>query len=631
LTDRLRKNNLYSKNQSADPVFCQRVIPLGIWVLVGTILLLLAFFSSNTYIRLSGLGVVLAGGLYLFFFRVLILENKFKKIQQENLNRFTLFERLEEATSSFLDRKNKEKLTSFLLDFFSHLLHTKTFLLFLRDEKGYKLFDLIPENAEIKKKTIKTDEPLISFLKRQPDALIFDLGEENAVKEHDKRCLPSGLKGVELKSALPLKAGDDLIGFVLFSSNTPGSPGPGSGVSDEKQKLLNLVAGRLLWLEGIRGLKLKLQRKRKEYLDKLSQGKISDSLVEAGVKRKIFDLHSLFQSANQLYLSLDQNRLFFNFTQTLQRQLSARSVLIFLPEEKGKGLKARYSKGVDFLQYSELRLEEEDPLYKKFKGEQTTFYLYQLIEEFQGNELLARTIGQGFQVCFPLNLLDNQLGLVFLSGRSEGIRYKEEDFLILSFLSDVLNVSLKNITQYKILEELSYTDSLSGLYNNRYFCKRLNEEIFRAKRYQRKLALVIFDIDEFKIYNDSFGHQSGDQIIRQLGELIVKVVRSIDVVCRYGGDEFCVIMPETDQEECLKFIERLRKHILHHSFKNEFLQLEHHLTLSAGAAIYPQHARTSERLIYCADMVLLKAKSSGKNKAFMYNGEDVNLKSTVPF
>jgi diguanylate cyclase (GGDEF)-like protein len=629
LTDQLRKNIRYSRNQCAATIFCQRVIPPGIWILPGAVLLLLAFFSSNTYVKLSGLGVVLAGGIYLFFFRVLSLESRFKKIHQENLNHFTLLERFEEASSSFIDRKNKEKLTSFLLDFFSRLLHTKTILLFLRDKKGYKLFDLTPENAGIKNRTIKTDEPLISFLKRQPDTLIFDLGEENALKEQEDRCLPSGLRGFELKSALSLRTGDELIGFVLFSPNPPETPG--SGVSDEEQKLLNLMAGRLVWLEEIRGLKLKLQRKRKEYFDKLSLGKISDSLVEAGVKRKIFDLHSLFQAANQLYLSLDQNRLFFNFTQTLQRQLSARSVLIFLPDEKSKSLKARYSKGVDFLQYSELYLEEENPLYGKIKREQTTFYLYQLMEEFQGNELLTQTISQGFQVCFPLNLLDNQLGLVFLGGKSEGIRYREEDFLILSFLSNVLNVSLKNITQYKTLEELSYTDSLSGLYNHRYFCKRLNEEIFRAKRYQRKLALVIFDIDEFKIYNDSFGHQSGDQIISQLGELIVKTVRSIDVVCRYGGDEFCVIMPETDQEECLKFIERLRKHMLHHSFKNEFLQLEHHLTLSAGAAIYPQHARTAERLIYCADMVLLNAKGSGKNKAFMYNGEDVDLKNRVPF
>jgi len=140
---------------------------------------------------------------------------------------------------------------------------------------------------------------------------------------------------------------------------------------------------------------------------------------------------------------------------------------------------------------------------------------------------------------------------------------------------------------------------------------------------------VIFDIDEFKNYNDSYGHQSGDKIIQQLGELILKVVRSIDIVCRYGGDEFCVIMPETDQEECLKFIERLRKSIQHHPFRDEFLQMEHQLTVSAGAAIYPQHARTVEKLVYSADMALLNAKNSGKNKVLVFSGEETSLKDAL--
>jgi len=619
LTERFGERDFYSKILPEGPNFGQRGILLGFWALVCVILLLLAFFSSNPYLKFSGLVGVLATFFYFFFFKALVLDNKFKKLQKESLNRFSLLERLEEASLSFRAGKNKDKFVSFLIDFFSQLFQTQTFFLFLREENTYRLFDLSNKNVGFKKRAIRTDEPLITFLKRRSDPLIFNLGEQ----EEDFAQLSAGFKEIKLQSVVPLKAEDDLIGLVLFSSGK-------LKLSEEEQRLVNLVSKRLFWLEEIRKLKRKFQEKRKEYLNKLGQEKVSDSLREVEVKRKIFDLHSLFQVANQLYLSLDQNRLLFNFIQTLQRQLSAKSVLIFLPEAGGKSLRARYSKGVDFLQFSEMSLVEKDPLYRKFKGEQPPFYLYQIIEEYPKNELLARFIGQGFQICYPLNLPDGQLGLVFLGGRTEGLRYKEEDFLILNFLCDVLKVSLKNITQYKKLEELSYTDSLSGLYNYRYFCKRLSEEIFRAKRYQRKLALVIFDIDEFKIYNDSFGHQSGDQVIRQSGEMILKVVRSIDVVCRYGGDEFCVIMPETDVEECLKFIERLRKHIQHHTFKDEFLQLKHHLTLSAGAAIYPQHARSSERLIYYADMALLKAKSSGKNKAFMYSGEEVSLKGAVP-
>ncbi len=388
------------------------------------------------------------------------------------------------------------------------------------------------------------------------------------------------------------------------------------------------MSHRIIRIGQFRELKIKFQEKKPEFVDKSGQERSPDT-SEAEEKRRIFDLYSLFQAANQIYLSPDQNRLFFNFAQNLQKQLNTKSVLLLLPEPGGKQLKAKYSKGIDFLQFSELSLEDGDPLYEKFKEKESVFQLYQLLEEYQGNEFLARLISQGFQICFPLFLPNDKLGLVLIGGSTEGIRYNQEVFLILNFLSNVLSVSLKNITQYKKLEELSYTDSLSGLYNHRYFVKRLSEEIFRAKRYQRKLAFVIFDIDEFKIYNDSFGHQSGDQIIRQLGELILKVVRSIDVVCRYGGDEFCIIMPETDQEECLKFIERLRKSIQHHPFVDEFLQMEHHLTVSAGAAIYPQHARTPEKLIYGADMALLNAKNSGKNKTLVYSGEEVSLKNTV--
>jgi diguanylate cyclase (GGDEF)-like protein len=170
---------------------------------------------------------------------------------------------------------------------------------------------------------------------------------------------------------------------------------------------------------------------------------------------------------------------------------------------------------------------------------------------------------------------------------------------------------------------------MTGLYNYRYFYKRFTEEVFRAKRFSRKLALVIFDIDDFKIYNDTYGHQAGDFLLKQLGELLSLTVRSIDVVSRYGGDEFCVIMPESDQDECFKFMERLRKAIMSYSFKDESVGQEHNVTVSLGGAIYPHDARTVDRIIYCADMALLKAKSLERNKSVMYGEQMVTSKQPV--
>ncbi|MFQ6116007.1 MAG: GGDEF domain-containing protein, partial [bacterium] len=222
-----------------------------------------------------------------------------------------------------------------------------------------------------------------------------------------------------------------------------------------------------------------------------------------------------------------------------------------------------------------------------------------------------------------------RFGLVLLGEKSDGSKYRDIELQILAILASMVGITCKNIKHYRTIEELSYTDSMTGLYNYRYFYKRLTEEIFRAKRFSRKLALVIFDIDDFKIYNDTYGHQAGDQVLRQLGELLSLSVRSIDIISRYGGEEFCVIMPESDQDECFKFMERLRKTIMNYSFKDENVGYEHNITVSLGGAIYPHDARTVDHIIYCADMALLKAKSFGRNKAIMYNEPTVTVKEHV--
>ncbi|HVP35678.1 MAG TPA: GGDEF domain-containing protein [Terriglobales bacterium] len=615
--EKLQANDQFTVDQKGGSDAVRKVLSWGLGGTIYVILLLLSFFSSNQYIKFSGLGVLLVLSFYLVFFRVLLSENKLKESKAESLRWYTLLEGLEEERFYSGDGKVRVKLASLLTDFFSQHYRIRTLLLFLRDGEEYRLFDSSGKKKGFRKRALKADDPLVLFLKKQSESLIIYLEKE---KENLTQVC-TWLKEKAFESAFPLKSEGNLEGFVLFSSEK-------FEVPEEEKKLLSLLSSRISRIAQFQELNRKLREKKTETGDKPSQEKAAD-VSDQAEKRRIFDLYSLFQAANQIYLSPDQDRLFFNFVQNLQKQLNTKSVLLLLPEPGGKQLKARYSKGIDFLQFSELCLELDDPLYEKFKEKESVIQLYQLMEEHQGNEFLACLISQGFQICFPFSLPEDMLGLVLIGGRAEGIRYNQEVFLILNLLSDALKISLKNITQYKKLEELSYTDSLSGLYNHRYFIKRLSEEIFRAKRYQRKLAFVIFDIDEFKIYNDSYGHQSGDQIIRQLGELIQKVVRSIDIVCRYGGDEFCVIMPETDQEECLKFIERLRKSIQHHPFVDEFLQMEHHLTVSAGAAIYPEHARTLEKLIYAADMALLNAKNSGKNKTLVYSGEDGSLKSTI--
>jgi len=162
---------------------------------------------------------------------------------------------------------------------------------------------------------------------------------------------------------------------------------------------------------------------------------------------------------------------------------------------------------------------------------------------------------------------------------------------------------------------------MTQIYNYRYFYKRLSEEVLRAKRYDRELALVILDIDNFKSFNDNYGHQAGDLVLRQLSDLITKTIRSIDVVSRYGGEEFCIIMPDTGIGDCETFIERLRCQIADFKFESELFPQGGKISVSVGGAVYPHYASMPDRLIYCADMALLKAKSLGRNRAVMYEPE----------
>ncbi|MCK4632895.1 MAG: GGDEF domain-containing protein, partial [candidate division Zixibacteria bacterium] len=178
-----------------------------------------------------------------------------------------------------------------------------------------------------------------------------------------------------------------------------------------------------------------------------------------------------------------------------------------------------------------------------------------------------------------------------------------------------------NAESYELAHQLSFTDALTGLANQRYLFKRLDEELSRAKRYQRNLGLIFFDLDQLKIINDNHGHLAGDAILRQMGDILRKSIRSIDIIARYGGDEFCILMPEVDAETCVKFMQRLKTGVAESRFCIDDDNLEIGCTVSLGAAIFPQHADDPKSLMHNADMALLQAKDTGRNRFVLFEPE----------
>ncbi len=207
---------------------------------------------------------------------------------------------------------------------------------------------------------------------------------------------------------------------------------------------------------------------------------------------------------------------------------------------------------------------------------------------------------------------------------------KEMNFRV-AMLDYFINVNKKiknpKIIEIKLFEKtikFALVDELTGLYNRKYYDDIIEKELNRAKRHKRILSLCVIDIDDFKHYNDEFGHIEGDKVLETFGIVIQQCLRKEDVICRYGGEEFVAIMPEVDNADALKSIERLRRELYKYKFKDG-----HPITFSAGVAVFPIDADNKSELFIKADKAMYTAKSNGKDQTCIY-GHERRGKKRIP-
>ncbi len=215
-------------------------------------------------------------------------------------------------------------------------------------------------------------------------------------------------------------------------------------------------------------------------------------------------------------------------------------------------------------------------------------------------------------LCVPIINKSKTIGIIEMINKSDGRKFDNYDLELLSKLVDQAAIALERSYLYQQMADLAVTDDLTKLFNFRYLDQTLDIEIRRCQRYGSFVSLIFFDMDYFKRVNDTHGHLMGSKVLIEVAQILIDNVRDIDIIARYGGDEFVIVLPETDVTTTVRITKRLWNAIREH----EFLRDEHFgvkLTASFGVAGYPDHAKIKKDLIRLADQAMYKAKNSGRD------------------
>ena len=223
----------------------------------------------------------------------------------------------------------------------------------------------------------------------------------------------------------------------------------------------------------------------------------------------------------------------------------------------------------------------------------------------------------GSLISVPLKIGEETIGVLNISDKISGEVFSEDDLSLLRSFASYASIALERSTYYSLagqLKELSITDGLTGLFNRRYFEERFIEEIHRSDRHSLSFSLAMIDIDDFKLFNDTEGHLAGDEVLKYIANSAKECLRVIDVIARFGGEEFAVIMPQTEKDEAFLVAERIRNTVKE---KFPFARTafpRDSITVSIGISTFPYDGKERKELIRHSDKALYRAKMEGKDR-----------------
>ncbi|MBN2013390.1 sensor domain-containing diguanylate cyclase [candidate division KSB1 bacterium] len=362
--------------------------------------------------------------------------------------------------------------------------------------------------------------------------------------------------------------------------------------------------------EDLKTLRSELQGLQKKYMD------IEE--VNKTLNERLLELYSLYQISLALSVTLDLNDILKSIKTLFRKTFKVDQYSIMLLDDSteimhiessfGLGKKVqnrKYHYGINIFGKS---MAMEDLIYIPDMSQEAEY-------EFFPN---GKTRQSGSFLTIPLIPTDGiPIGVLNLY-RKEVRSFSNRDIRLLSKIAEQIAKVIDKTLLFKQTKEMSVTDELTGIYNRRYFNQRFEREVVRAKRYKRPLTLMMIDIDFFKNYNDLNGHILGDEVLKRVANLLEGNIRKADLLARFGGEEFVLLLPELDKEQAFVVAEKLRKAIQDAVFPEELNQPNRKLTISIGMATLLEDTYTSTELLDFADKALYKAKQMGRNRVIGY-------------
>jgi diguanylate cyclase (GGDEF)-like protein len=324
-------------------------------------------------------------------------------------------------------------------------------------------------------------------------------------------------------------------------------------------------------------------------------------------RRRASQLEAINAIAQQTTAVLDLKELLSKVCTLVQKAFQVSHVSVLLKDEDDIVIRAHHGKLTPCIPEGG-RVAAGEGFWGRTLASATT-----LIE----NDVISGPGSTGFyletasRMCIPLVSFGQTLGLLVLDSAETGA-FNIQDKQALESVADICATAIQNAHYVERMKQLAYLDGLTGIFNRRFFELRMAEELERARRFGAGMAVIMVDIDHFKRLNDEFGHLIGDEVLRQVSSIFHQQLRKIDIVCRYGGEEFAILLSQTNPVHALRVADKLRVMVE----ERQFPGVPRPVTISAGAASYPDDGTTRDELVKAADAGLYAAKQAGRNRVF---------------